>query len=120
MASLTDNQRFYITATGEYGCSSTDSMLVKVFKELKIPNAFTPNGDGLNDTWRIPGLEDYHNATVQVFNRWGQIVYRSTGYSNPWNGCINGNKLPTGAYYYIIQPKDNGYGTLSGMVMIVR
>lgn len=120
MASPPETQRFYITATGEFGCSSTDSMLLKVFKELKIPNAFTPNGDGRNDTWNIPGLEDYHNATVQIFNRWGQIVYRSTGYSNPWNGTMNGNKLPTGAYYYIIQPKENGYGTLSGMVMIVR
>jgi gliding motility-associated-like protein len=120
MANPQETQRYYITATGQHGCSSTDSMLLKVFKELKIPNAFTPNGDGRNDTWRIPGLEDYRNATVQVFNRWGQIVYKSTGYSNPWNGLMNGNKLPTGAYYYIIQPKENGYGTLSGMVMIVR
>ncbi|HEX6431746.1 MAG TPA: PKD domain-containing protein, partial [Niastella sp.] len=120
MANPPETQRYYITATGEHDCSSTDSMLLKVFKELKIPNAFTPNGDGRNDTWHIPGLEDYRNATVQVFNRWGQVVYKCTGYSNPWNGSMNGNKLPTGAYYYIIQPKENGYGTLSGMVMIVR
>lgn len=120
MASPQENTRYYITATGESGCTGTDSMLLKVFKTLKIPNAFTPNGDGRNDTWRIPGLEEYHNATVQVFNRWGQIVYKSTGYSNPWRGDINGTPLPTGAYYYVIQPKENGYGTLSGMVMIVR
>jgi gliding motility-associated-like protein len=120
MASPLENTRYYITATGDLGCTGTDSMLLKVFKELKVPNAFTPNGDGKNDTWRIPGLEDYKNATVQVFNRWGQIVFKSTGYSNPWRGAINGTPLPTGAYYYIIQPKEGGYGTISGMVMIVR
>jgi gliding motility-associated-like protein len=120
MATLQENQSYFITATGEFGCNAADTVLVKVFKELKIPNAFSPNGDGKNDTWRIPGLEEYRNATVQVFNRWGQMVYRSVGYTNPWNGVMNGNKLPTGAYYYVIKPGENGYGTLSGMVMIVR
>lgn len=120
MATLQENQQYVITATGDYGCAATDTVLVKVFKELKVPNAFSPNGDGKNDTWRIPGLEEYHNATVQVFNRWGQMVFKSVGYSIPWNGSMNGNKLPTGAYYYVIKPGDNGYGVLSGMVMIVR
>ncbi|SEP33660.1 PKD domain-containing protein [Niastella yeongjuensis] len=120
MASPLETTRYYITATGDKGCKGTDSMLLKVFKELKVPNAFTPNGDGKNDTWRIPGLEDYKNATVQVFNRWGQIVFKSTGYSNPWRGDINGTPLPTGAYYYVIQPKEGGYGTISGSVLIVR
>lgn len=120
MATLQENQGYVITATGEYGCAATDTVLVKVFKELKIPNAFSPNNDGKNDTWRIPGLEEYHNAIVQVFNRWGQVVFRSVGYAIPWNGVMNGNKLPTGAYYYVIKPGENGYGILSGMVMIVR
>ncbi|AEV97866.1 PKD domain containing protein [Niastella koreensis GR20-10] len=120
MASPVETTRYYITATGEMGCTATDSMLLKVFKELKVPNAFTPNGDGKNDTWRIPGLEDYKNATVQVFNRWGQIVFKSTGYSNPWRGDINGTPLPTGAYYYVIQTKEGDHGTITGMVMIVR
>lgn len=119
-AASMETTRYYATATGDHGCSNTDSVLVKVFKELKIPNAFSPNGDGVNDTWQIPALNDYRNATVQVFNRWGQIVFRSTGYSYPWNGTINGKPCPTGAYYYIIQPKENGYGTLSGAVIIVR
>jgi gliding motility-associated-like protein len=120
VATLQENQGYVITATGEFGCSATDTILVKVFKELKIPNAFSPNGDGRNDTWRIPGLEEYHNAIVQVFNRWGQVVFKSVGYSVPWNGTMNGNKMPAGAYYYVIKPGDNGYGVLSGMVMIVR
>jgi gliding motility-associated-like protein len=120
MATLQENQSYVITATGEFGCAASDTVLVKVFKELKIPNAFTPNGDGKNDTWHIPGLEEYRNATVQIFNRWGQVVFKSVGYTIPWNGVMNGNKLPTGAYYYVIKPGENGYGTLSGMVMIVR
>jgi gliding motility-associated-like protein len=95
-------------------------MLVKVYKDLKIPNAFTPNGDGHNDTWIIPGLADYTNARVDVFNRWGQLVYHSTGYSHPWDGSFKGALLPTGAYYYIIAPNAAGYGKLSGSVLLLR
>jgi gliding motility-associated-like protein len=110
---------YLLTATGEH-CSSADSVLVKVFRELKVPNAFTPNGDGKHDVWNIPGLADYKNATVQIFNRWGQIVYRSTGYSRPWDGSLNGNALPSGAYYYVIHPKDFGQKVLTGFVMLIR
>jgi gliding motility-associated-like protein len=115
-----NSQLFYITATNAEHCSSTDSILVKVFRDLKIPNAFSPNGDGVNDKWNIPGLADYQDATVEVYNRWGQIVFRSKGYSVPWDGTINGTPLPMGAYYYVIAPNAKGYGKFSGSVVIVR
>jgi len=86
---------------------------------LSIPNTFTPNGDGINDTWDIKYLEYYPKSIVSVFNRWGQKVYSSIGYPNPWDGRYNGAGLPTGTYYYIIDPK-NGQAAISGWVAIIR
>jgi gliding motility-associated-like protein len=84
-----------------------------------IPNAFTPNGDGVNDTWDIKYIDFYPNCTVMVFNRWGQNVYSSIGYGIPWNGTYRGAALPTSTYYYIIDLK-NGLNALSGFLVIVR
>jgi gliding motility-associated-like protein len=68
--------------------------------DLAIPNTFTPNGDGINDTWVIPNLEYYPKSTVNIFNRWGQKLFSSTGYPVPWDGTYQGSQLPTGTYYY--------------------
>lgn len=84
-----------------------------------IPNAFTPNGDGINDTWNIKNIDFYPNCTVMIFNRWGQNVYSSIGYGIPWDGTYHGSALPTATYYYIINLK-NGLKALSGFVVIVR
>ncbi len=84
-----------------------------------IPNAFTPNGDGFNDTWNIKYIDFYPNCTVTIFNRWGQNVYSSIGYGIPWNGTYRGAALPTSTYYYIIDLK-NGLRALSGFVVIIR
>jgi gliding motility-associated-like protein len=70
--------------------------------ELFIPNGFSPNGDGYNDTWDIPYLNDYPESVVKVFNRWGQELYSGKGNSNPWNGTFKGKDLPTADYYYVI------------------
>ncbi|HEY4327213.1 MAG TPA: beta-propeller fold lactonase family protein [Mucilaginibacter sp.] len=86
---------------------------------IAFPNAFTPNGDGINDTWNIKYLDTYPNCTVNVYNRYGENVYSSIGYGIPWNGTYNGSALPTGSYYYIINLK-NGLGVFSGNVTIIR
>ena len=86
---------------------------------LFIPNTFTPNGDGINDTWEIKYLENFQKCTVNVFNRYGQKVFSSVGYPKAWDGKYNGSNLPSGAYYYIIDLK-NGTGVASGSVMIIR
>ncbi len=67
-----------------------------------IPNAFTPNGDGINDTWIIENIELYPLSLIQVFNRWGQIVFEGKGGGTPWNGIWNNNPVPTGSYVYTI------------------
>lgn len=68
---------------------------------LTIPNAFTPNGDGINDTWQIKGLTAGASASISIFNRYGLLVYHSTKYE-PWNGLYNGSPVPVGVYYYTI------------------
>ena len=81
-----------------------------------IPGGISPNGDGVNEYWDIQGLEDYPNATVTVFNRWGQKVYSGTSQDPAWDGTTNGRECPTADYYYIIDLGDgqkfNGVVTL--------
>ncbi|HEY8784497.1 MAG TPA: gliding motility-associated C-terminal domain-containing protein [Mucilaginibacter sp.] len=88
-------------------------------QNITIPSAFTPNGDGINDTWGIKYLDSYLNCTVQVYNRYGENVYSSIGYGIPWDGTYKGSALPTGTYYYIINLMIGGE-VLSGFVAIVR
>lgn len=100
------------------GCTVRDAIFIEVLKAPQVPNAFSPNGDGINDTWRIPYLDTYPGATVDVFNRYGQKVFSSLGYAIEWTGKLNGKALPIGTYYYVINPK-NGLEIMSGSVTIV-
>ncbi|MBC7587871.1 MAG: gliding motility-associated C-terminal domain-containing protein, partial [Chitinophagaceae bacterium] len=110
---------YLVTLTGIGGCSDTASVFIKVLLKPSIPNAFTPNGDGINDTWHIDYLESYPGATVEIFDRGGRMLYRSFNYSKDWDGTYNGKPLPVGTYYYIVNPK-NGRSVLSGSVTIIR
>ena len=88
-------------------------------QNIIISNAFTPNGDGINDTWDIKNLNAYPKCTVMIYNRWGENVYSSIGYGVPWDGTYHGAALPVGVYYYIIDRK-NALKVLSGYVTIIR
>jgi gliding motility-associated-like protein len=115
-----DIDRFYtLTVTDSRGCQTTDTVYIKVSPNIKLPNTFTPNGDGINDTWEIDGLSAYTQATVDIFNRYGQKLFHSVGYPIPWDGTYNGKPLPTGVYYYIIDTKFNNQ-VLSGDITIIR
>ena len=85
---------------------------------LKIPNGFTPNGDGLNDRFVITGLEHYPENRLLIFNRWGNSVYNVTGYQNDWDGA----DLHEGTYYYIFELRLNSghWQTFKGYVTVVR
>lgn len=96
-----------------------DSVLIKVLDKVVIPNAFSPNGDGINDVWQIQALAAYTTADVAVFNRWGQPVFHSTGYARPWDGTYNGKPLPVATYYYVINLHNN-MPVLSGWVVLLR
>ncbi|WP_293304321.1 gliding motility-associated C-terminal domain-containing protein [Pedobacter sp. UBA5917] len=85
--------------------------------EITAPNAFTPNGDGVNDYWQISAIAE--TDMIKVFNRNGAIVFQSKGYAAPWDGTSNGKPIPVGTYYYLIISK-NGAKKISGNVTILR
>lgn len=113
------NTYYYFTATGAGNCSSSDTLLVKVLPDPVVPNAFSPNGDGINDKWVIRYLDLYPACTVSIFNRYGQPIFRSEGYANPWDGKLNGQPLPVATYYYIIDRKNIGK-TITGSLTLLR
>jgi len=117
--SPSDDIYYTLLVTSADGCSASDEVFVKVLKEPKVPNAFTPNGDGINDTWVIQFLESYPGCTVDVYNRYGAKVYTSLGYGRAWDGTLKGTPLPVGTYYWIINPK-NGRAQMNGSVTIIR
>ncbi len=108
-----------ITITADNGtCSATASATIFVEQPLIIPNAFSPNGDGQNDEWVIEGLESYPGATLEVYNRWGSLVYKSTGDINWWTGMRNGQPMPVHTYYYILTLDEEDVRT--GAVTLIR
>lgn len=111
------------TLTGTInGCTYADEVIVTVVRLVDPPNTFTPNGDGKNDTWVIPGIVDYPGTEVLIHDRWGQIVFRSNGYREPWDGTNNGRPLSVGTYYYHIQLNqlEGRSPPYTGFVTIVR
>jgi gliding motility-associated-like protein len=110
---------YKIISIDNFGCSSSADVMVKVLKPVEIPNVFTPNGDGVNEKWQIKNLKDYAECTVEIFNRYGQLVYHSAGYTNEWDGTLKGKPLPAATYYYIINLKIAAK-PLSGFVDILR
>jgi gliding motility-associated-like protein len=110
---------YTLTVVSGDGCVNSDKVKVTLLKQIKVPNAFSPNRDGINDTWQILYLDSYPGCEVQVFNRYGQPVYKSVGYTTPWDGTFKGSALPVGTYYWIINPK-NGRQAIQGSVTIIR
>ena len=110
---------YKIIAIDNFGCSSSADVFVKVLKPLQIPNVFTPNGDGINETWQVKNLKDYADCKVEIFNRYGQLVYQSVGYTHEWDGILNGKPLPAATYYYVINLKIAAK-PIAGFVDIVR
>lgn len=95
---------YTVTGIDDNGCVNTADVLITVDPDytLETVNLFTPNGDGVNDFWRIKNVNLYTDCVVKVFNRWGVEVYSSTAYQNDWDGTYKGEKLPEATYYYII------------------
>jgi len=108
----------HVTSTVGCGAEATNDVFVRVYKSITIPNTFTPNSDGTNDTWNIAALDTYPQSTTQVFDRYGGIVFNSIGYAKGWDGTYNNKKVPTGTYYYLIDLK-NGK-KFSGWLLVVR
>lgn len=115
----------WVRVTNSDGCLSADTILViplsrKDHKKL-IPNGFTPNNDNDNDTWRIDIIKNCPNASVVIYNRWGQLVYKADkNYpTEGWDGTSNGKPLPMDTYFYVIDFKD-GAKPILGSINLIR
>jgi gliding motility-associated-like protein len=101
-------------------CTNQDTIVVIVKTKIQIPTGFTPNEDGINEAWVLEGIEDYPNAEVKIFNRWGGEMFSTKNYqNNPFNGKKDNSTLPMGTYYYVIKTGDD-VPTLTGYVTLVR
>jgi gliding motility-associated-like protein len=98
----------YTIDNGVCGLSSdTMQLVLEDCETIKVPDAFSPNGDGTNDVIEIPNIVYYPQNSLKVFNRWGNLVYEAAPYKNDWQGECNqsasvGEELPSSTYYYIL------------------
>lgn len=113
--------QYKLTLTAKGGCTVSDSLILKILHAPDVPNAFSPNGDNVNDKWVIKNLENYPGCSIEIFNRYGQLIFSKTGFNqtNAWDGTFNGQPVPIGTYYYIIDPK-NGRAKVTGNVTVIR
>lgn len=116
VSGLEGKQEIWVIVTDLNGCQGSDTVVVDAadYRKLKIPAAFTPNGDGFNDSWIFPATKTtdgqfidvssyLQNVDVQVFNRWGKLVWKHKGLNKAWNGKdLGGKELPMDSYHYII------------------
>lgn len=113
---------YTLTVTDNNGCTETEEIRVTSPRKscLKIPEAFSPNGDNINDFWNIGDIEYYPDCEITVYNRWGQVVWKSArGYPKPWDGLSDGKKLPVDSYHYVIR-LHSGSKLIIGDVTVVK
>jgi gliding motility-associated-like protein len=123
VASPSVTTTYKLDVNSKAGCDGSGSVTVNVIKTnlppIHIPNAFSPNGDGINDTWVIENISYYPGATLDLFNRYGQLLLHSEGYGKAWDGTYNGNPVPVATYYYVLDPKNN-LPKMTGSVTVFR
>ncbi len=112
--------KYFVKATSTEGCSVVQPVNVNIDDADILPaNIFSPNGDGINDSWLIPLIEYYPEATIEIFTRNGQSIYRSKGYTRVWDGRSNDGKIvPVGVYYYLIK-QNAKQKPVSGTVTVI-
>ena len=111
---------FVLNVVSNAGCgNATDTMKVFVFKDVFVPSAFTPNNDGLNDTWNIPALNAFPGFILSVYNRYGQLVYQNRDINIPWDGKFKGQLQSSGVYVYYLDLKVPG-GKRKGTLTLIR
>lgn len=112
---------YKVIVTSSQGCTSMDSIVITVIPTIVFPNGFSPNGDGPNDEWLIDNIDQFPNCMVEVYNRWGELLFQSAGYKEHWNGTYKGKPLPVGTYYYIINLNDPLFpDAYTGPITILR
>ena len=113
---------FKLTASNECGSFSDEIIIIPGECVLAVPNAFTPNGDGKNDVFRVSKTTPLASFNMQVFNRWGQKIFESRDQSQGWNGTIDNRNCDPGNYPYVIQYRkiDGTVAVLKGVLLLIR
>jgi gliding motility-associated-like protein len=116
---------YTVIVTDENGCTNEATYILDQPLAVIMSDAFSPNGDGLNDYFQIKNIDRYPNNTLTVMNRWGDVVYKAAPYQNDWYGQSNaglvlyGADVPEGSYYFILDLKD-GSAPIKGYIVINR
>ena len=119
-------QEVWVRVEDEFGCVNSDTLVISecdpedYFSDM--PTAFTPNGDGRNDEWRIEKLEAYPDAVVDIYDRWGNLIFRSEpGYTQPWDGRnMRGQLVPMDSYHFVILLNFGTDDRVNGIVTVIR
>ena len=112
--------RYRLRATTVDGCEMFADVLVAVKSDIKMPTVFSPNDDGVNDVWNISELSTYPKSRVTVFNRYGELVFRSSSNHTWWDGTYKGRRMPVGVYYYVILLNYEDMEPITGNISIIR
>ncbi len=104
-----------------YNCEESDMIFLEVIEDIMAYNVFSPNGDGINDFFDIKNADRFPKILVEVYSRWGDMLFQSTGYDDGkrWDGTTRGSEAPLGTYYFIIIPY-SGAKPITGNVTIIR
>ncbi len=118
-----DDITYTLKASSNVGCGvASDEMTVKVLKDVFVPNAFTPNGDGVNDVFRIFASDGYQLNEFMIYNRWGKMIYTSSDINFSWDGRWLNQIQPSGSFiYYLELKKQNGKKVIKkGTISLIR
>jgi gliding motility-associated-like protein len=121
---VNSSEIYVVFVTDSNGCLNSDTIKVDIIPDLVVPSAFSPNNDGINDSWIIEIPQQYTNVSVRVYNRWGSLVYdRASSGGDNWTGNgNNSNPIPVGTYYFVIEY--DGLGgqkeNVTGPITIIR
>jgi gliding motility-associated-like protein len=117
-----DTGRYFLTVSNECGIASKGINILPGVCRLYIPTAFTPNGDNLNDVFRIKQHFPVKMFNMRIFSRYGEIIFDSNSMQAGWDGIYKGQKLPSGNYVWIVSVEynDNRIENLRGTVMLMR
>jgi len=114
---------YSLSATNNCGTTQDDLIVSKGICKVYIPTGFTPNGDGLNDVFRILGTEVISEFNLKIFNRWGEIIFETSDKTKGWDGKLKGTALATGVYIYLLKYTESSAGKpemLKGTVTLIR
>jgi gliding motility-associated-like protein len=120
---VTQPGTYFLAATNNCGTTQDDVLFTKGICKVYVPSGFTPNGDGLNDLFRVTGVEVISEFNLKIFNRWGQIIFETNDKTKGWDGKLKGTVLSTGTFVYILKYTESTTGlsqTLKGTVTLIR